>query len=95
MLSFPPYVQDDPFVSKDAVDHTIKKASSNPHVILVTTRQGGHIGWGEAFLHLWRSSWAERLCVDFLSAVAVAQGLEGKGKGTTSFTGTVPPRSRL
>ena len=31
----------DPFVSEDALQWTIRKASRNPHVILVTTRTGG------------------------------------------------------
>lgn len=79
--------QDDPFVSREAIDYTLRKANANPRVVLVTTRRGGHIGWGEGLAHLWQGSWAERLCVDYIEAL-----LKLRERGVSpSFT----PRARL
>jgi len=63
---------DDPLVSREALEHTVGKASTNSNVILVTTTRGGHIGWGGQAK---TASWAERLCVDFLAACGKVQGL--------------------
>lgn len=83
--------QNDPFISKEALEHTVERASRNPLVLLVMTPTGGHIGWGEGlFLRLFRASWAERLCVEFLEAVHLLRG--GSGGGLVEGAA---PRSRL
>lgn len=61
--------RDDPLVSSEALDHTVRKASSNPNVILVNTKKGGHIGFG---------SWCDTLCCDYLEAIAMVKGLISK-----------------
>lgn len=66
-------------VSHEALNYTLRKASANPLVLLVTTRRGGHIGWGEGLAHLWDGSWAERLCVDFLSVLVQMKDAKGEG----------------
>lgn len=69
---------DDPLVSREALAHTIERASRNPNVILVTTTRGGHIGWGGQAK---TASWAENLCVDFLQACARIQDTMGDSRG--------------
>ncbi len=87
--------RNDPFISREALDHTIERASRNPHVILVMTPTGGHIGWGEGlFLHLFRASWAERLTVDFIDAVRLVQQ-EGDRGGGVGGVPMLSPRPRL
>lgn len=84
----------------EALDHTLQQASRNPHIILVHTPTGGHIGWGEGlFLHLFRASWAEHLTVDFIDACKLVQerggiGGIGGGGGGVEVSGAVP-RARL
>lgn len=63
---------DDPLVSREALEHTVAKASKNPNVILVNTTRGGHIGWGGQAR---TASWAETLSVEFIHASAKVQGL--------------------
>jgi hypothetical protein len=74
--------EDDPLVSKEALDYTVRQGSTNPHFILVTTKRGGHIGWG---------SWADRFCVDYLSACAQVQGLAEERRREP----VRPPHARL
>lgn len=80
---------DDPLVSREALEHTVAKASRNPNVILVTTTKGGHIGWGGQAKS---ASWAERLCVDFLQACKGLKEDAGRGMATS---GGEKPRARL
>jgi predicted alpha/beta-fold hydrolase len=97
--------RNDPFISPEALEHTVQRASINANVILVVTPAGGHIGWGEGLLsHLFRASWAERLTVDFLEAVRLVQERGGAGgigggpagaAGAAGAEGGSAPRSRL
>ena len=56
---------DDPFVPPEALP---KPAELSPHVRLVVTKHGGHVGFLRGWP--WRlDAWAERRALDFLATV--------------------------
>ncbi|CAM9223846.1 unnamed protein product [Discosporangium mesarthrocarpum] len=56
----------------------LEACRGNPEVIFVSTRAGGHIGWGEGINPWARPSWADTLIVEYISALL----LETDGHGT-------------
>ena len=57
---------DDPLIPAAAIP--FDQFSSNPHLLLVTTPCGGHVGFAEGMLPLGDvSTWAERLAIECLS----------------------------
>lgn len=96
------HADDDPLIRPD--DLPVARLVANPHVIIVRTRWGGHIGWGVGVLPMVSASWAEPLVVDFLAArlrVAQQGACEGGRSGPLHphppvfVSGDVPPHSRL
>jgi len=68
---------DDPVVSKDCIP--VQEFKQKQNLILVTTRQGGHIGWSEGFNPTSGASWAEKLAIVFLDSV------QSKAASTTNL----------
>ena len=58
--------EDDPLIPRTT--WPLQATDANPHVIFVSTRSGGHIGWCEGLNPLKGKSWADRLVGEYLTA---------------------------
>lgn len=61
---------DDPVVSYKHIDWD--EVTNNKHVIVLTTRRGGHVAWYEGFFPF-GATWSEKVSCNFISAVLETQ----------------------
>ena len=60
---------DDPLVSPETLPNPFD-VIKNPNIIMITTRKGGHIGWGDGHVNQFSgSSWGEKVALEFLVAI--------------------------
>ena len=73
---------DDPVVPPNAIP--VDRIAENPHLILATTKAGGHTGWLDGLFPFSGLAWCERVTLEYLDALHRShQALQGPEGGVT------------